>query len=63
MADHAKPERALQSSERARSAASWESDPKLRVITDMILDMPVGDRLRQIEANANFFSSVRPLDS
>jgi hypothetical protein len=27
----------------------------------MILDMPVGDRLRLIESNANFFSSIRPL--
>ena len=28
----------------------------------MILDMPIDDRLRQIEANANFFLSIRPLD-
>jgi hypothetical protein len=38
-----------------------ESDPKLRAVTDMILAMPVEDRLVQLEAEANFFASVRPL--
>jgi hypothetical protein len=52
----------IESSKRFRSAESWVSDPKLRALTDMILDMPIGERLLQIEANANFFSSVRPLD-
>ena len=42
--------------------AEYTSDPKLRAMTEMILAMPVGDRLRQLEAEANFFSSVRPLD-
>jgi hypothetical protein len=28
----------------------------------MILAMPVGDRLRQIEAESDFFSSIRPTD-
>jgi hypothetical protein len=36
------------------------SDPKLRAATDMILAMPVEDRLLQLEAEANFFESVRP---
>jgi hypothetical protein len=35
---------------------------KLRAITEMILAMPVDDRLRQIEAEANLFESIRPLD-
>lgn len=38
------------------------SDPKLRVMTDRILSMPVTDRLRQLEEEASFFASVRPLD-
>jgi hypothetical protein len=42
--------------------ADWESNPKLRAMTDQILSMPVEARLRQIEAEANFFSNVRPLD-
>jgi hypothetical protein len=46
---------------RARRA-EWKSDPKLRALTEMILAMPVEERLRRIEAEANFFSSVRPLD-
>lgn len=28
----------------------------------MILAMPVDDRLRQLEAEAIFFSSIRPID-
>ena len=36
-------------------------DAKLRAQTEMILAMPVADRLRQLEAEANFFASVRPL--
>jgi hypothetical protein len=39
-----------------------KSDPKLRAQTDRILAMPIHDRLRQIEEEANFFLSVRPLD-
>ena len=62
MTDRTKFQRAIESSERFRSADSWVSDAKLRALTDMILAMPVGDRLLQIEANAIFFSSVRPLD-
>jgi hypothetical protein len=38
------------------------SDPKLRAQTERILAMPVADRLRQLEEEANFFLSVRPLD-
>jgi len=38
------------------------SDPKLRAQTERILAMPIHDRLRQIEEEANFFLSVRPLD-
>jgi hypothetical protein len=39
----------------------WVSDPKLRAQTDRILSMRVTDRLRQLEAEANFFDSIRPL--
>lgn len=42
--------------------ADWESNPKLRAMTDQILSMPVEDRLRQIEAEANFFAAVKSLD-
>jgi hypothetical protein len=63
MTDRPRPEPArAESSKRFRSADAWVSDPKLRALTNMILDMPIGERLLQIEANANFFSSVRPLD-
>ena len=37
-------------------------DTKLRATTEMILAMPVDDRLRQLEAESSFFSSIRPLD-
>ncbi|MDP9333893.1 MAG: hypothetical protein M3Q30_11395 [Actinomycetota bacterium] len=37
-------------------------DPKLRATTEMILAMPVDDRLRQLEAESIFFSSIRPID-
>jgi hypothetical protein len=37
-------------------------DPKLRATTEVILAMPVDDRLRQLEAESSFFSSIRPLD-
>jgi hypothetical protein len=40
----------------------WTSDPKLRAQTERILSMPVIDRLRQLEAEANFFARIRPLD-
>ena len=36
--------------------------PKLRAQTDMILAMPIEQRIRQLEEEANFFLSVRPLD-
>jgi hypothetical protein len=38
------------------------SDPKLRAQTERILAMAIDDRLRQIEEEANFFLSARPLD-
>ena len=38
------------------------SDPRLRAQSDMILATPIDDRIRQIEAEANFFASVRPID-
>ena len=44
------------------SSGERPSDPKLRAQTEMILAMPLEERLRQLEAEANFFSSVRPLD-
>jgi hypothetical protein len=48
------------------SSAAADSTPpddaKLRAVTDMILAMPVDARLRQLEAEANFFASARPLD-
>ncbi len=34
---------------------------KLRAMTDQILSVPVGDRLRQIEEEANFFSTTKPV--
>ena len=37
-------------------------DPKLRAQTERILAMPIHDRLRQIEEEANFFLTVKPLD-
>ena len=46
----------------AKRSREYTSNPKLRAQTEMILSMPVDDRLRQLEAEANFFSSVRPLD-
>ena len=46
----------------AASAVPAPVDAKLRAQTEMILAMPVADRLRQLEAEANFFASVRPLD-
>jgi len=44
-----------------RAAALAPVDAKLRAQTEMILAMPVADRLRQLEAEANCFASVRPL--
>ncbi len=44
------------------SAKPRPSDAKLRAQTDMILALPVTERLRQLEAEAAFFSSLRPLD-
>jgi hypothetical protein len=38
-------------------------DAKLRATTEMILAMPVDERLRQLEAEASFFLSIRPLDA
>lgn len=37
-------------------------DPKLVAISAQITSMPIDARLRQIEAEANFFAGVRPLD-
>jgi hypothetical protein len=37
-------------------------DPKLRSATEMILAVPIEDRLRQIEAEARFFGSLRRTD-
>ena len=38
------------------------SDPKLRAETERILAMPIEERLREIEEEANSVSPVRPLD-
>jgi len=43
-------------------ASPDERDPKLRATTETIVAMPVDERLRQLEAESDFFSSVRPLD-
>ena len=52
-----------ESVERAKARVNERSsDPKLRAQTERILSMPVGDRLRQLEEEANFFLSLRPLD-
>jgi hypothetical protein len=37
------------------------SNPKLRAATERILAMSIDERLRQIEEEANFFLSVRPV--
>lgn len=37
-------------------------DPKLLAISRQITSMPIDARLHQIEAEANFFAGVRPLD-
>jgi hypothetical protein len=45
----------------ARSKArtmAWESDPELRRQTRDILSLPILDRLRMIEENANLFISA-----
>ena len=39
-----------------------KSDPKLRAQTERILSMPIEDRIRQLEEEANFFLSARPVD-
>ncbi|HVJ96844.1 MAG TPA: hypothetical protein VNC41_08430 [Acidimicrobiia bacterium] len=52
----------VESHRRQSPPAGDAAGAKARATTEMILAMPVGDRLRQIEAEANFFSSVRPLD-
>ena len=36
-------------------------DPKLRAMTESILAQDIDTRLRQLEVEANFFLSVRPL--
>ena len=48
--------------ERVPEPEERPSDPKLRAQSEMILAMPSDDRIRQIEAEANFFASVRPID-
>jgi hypothetical protein len=47
---------------RALRRSNEPVDPKLRATTEMILAMPVDDRLRQLEAESIFFSSIRPID-
>jgi hypothetical protein len=42
--------------------SNWRSDPKLRAQTERILSMPIEDRLRQLEEEANFFLSIKPLN-
>jgi hypothetical protein len=44
------------------SARPRRTDAKLRAQTDMILALPVVERLRQLEVEAAFFASLRPLD-
>ena len=46
-----------------RTGSDFETDAKLRAISRQILSSTVDDRLRQIEAEAAFFASVRRLDS
>jgi hypothetical protein len=48
---------------RERRGSGETVDSKLRATTEMILAMPVDDRLRQLEAESSFFSSIRPVDS
>jgi hypothetical protein len=48
-----------QSDDLARRAGH-PGDAKLRATTAMILRMTVDERLSQLEAEANFFGSVRP---
>jgi len=45
----------------AHDRNTFDGDPKLRAITEMIISQPVEQRLRQLEAEANFFLSARPL--
>jgi hypothetical protein len=49
---------------RGRTPRSSEdaTDPKLRATTATILSMSLDDRLRQLQAESSFFSSIRPLD-
>ena len=48
--------------ERVEHAGDEPSDAKLRATTEMILAMPVDERLRQLEAESRLFASIRPLD-
>ena len=48
--------------ENARRLRRQPVDTKLRGTTEMILAMPVDDRLRQLEAESILFSSIRPVD-
>lgn len=52
----------LARSERTSHNPNEPVDPKLRATTEMILAMPIDDRLRQLEAESSFFSSIRPID-
>jgi hypothetical protein len=63
MAHSTEPTHPIRGSRRDFEAGPSErlSDPKLRAQTERILAMPVGERLRQLEEEANFFSSVRAL--
>ncbi len=45
-----------------RRAEPIEVDPKLRGISQQILSLTVDARLRQLEAEANFFAQLRPVD-
>jgi hypothetical protein len=49
--------KAVAARSKARSLA-WQSDPELRQQTRDILAMPVFDRLRMIEENANVFNGI-----
>jgi hypothetical protein len=42
--------------------ANEEREPGLRATTEMILAMPIDERLREIETEADFLSSSRPVD-
>lgn len=63
---NSEPTQGSTNSDKIRNAKSQlserKSDPKLRAQTERILAMPFGDRVRQLEEEANFFLSARPLE-